>query len=196
MKKIQIQEEYLERIVEGEIICPVCGQEARNGVLCDSCSKHENASSIEKLLAGYFEAKRGHKASVKNVERQVLDSAFASSWVDNSAQLRFPKDPAIDPYLRVEKKLNGLKGFVEVFIFGADKDQIGQRVAGIVELKQKKTKFGLVPYIRMQVVQGVDTAYTLAFNSENFSPDLFTRKCSYRIGKGEFSYTVGFEKVG
>lgn len=196
MKKIQIQEEYLERIVNGEIICPICGQEAKNGVLCHSCERHENAGQIEKLLAGYFEAKRGHQASVKNVKREVLDTAFGSIVVDESAQLMFPKDPAVDPYLRVEKKLNGHKGFVEIFIFGADKDQIGQRVSGVIDLKEKKTKFGLVPYIRMQVVQGVDTAYTLAFNSKKFSSNLFTRSCSYRIGKGKFLYTVGFEKAG
>lgn len=196
MEKLQLREEYLEKILTGEVVCPFCGQEVKNGVVCDDCAKNLNdTKAIEKILLAYVKAKDGHDAALSGgINRNTICSQIGTWRIPKNAKLMFPKNQAVNPYLASRKYHEG-GGYIEIFFFGANADQVGQEVTGIVELKEKEFRPGVfIPYIRVQVIPGVKSDVVLSFNTD-FEPDLPQRGYSYRIGKNDINFTVGFKKA-
>jgi hypothetical protein len=90
-------------------------------------------------------------------------------------------------------------GHIKMFIFGATKADIGQTLTGIVEMKVKKEDFGNeVPYLRTQVVPGVESTVNVSFvgTSPELPRKLWQSSLTRANGeKCDLFFTVGYKPI-
>lgn len=122
-------------------MCPVCGESKTSGAMvCKGC-RHKlgdkATAAAEGTMRAIKSAQVGHKNALKtgNKRSVIRGGILASFRVPGNAEY-VPASGKIESYVKVIIGVRG--GYIEIFIFGASKEDIGSEITVIVELKTKE----------------------------------------------------------
>lgn len=138
--------------------CPVCGgNKTEKAMTCRNCISRigrKATEAMKEVIDASAKARAGHEAAVvssEDVSRAIFQPAilaqfklpFRAKYVTNTP-------PGIEPYFHYGMEIE--KGFCNISLFGAGKDDLGQIITGLVEVKRRKNDELSVPYVRIQKV--------------------------------------------
>jgi len=141
--------------------CPVCGEEkTKRAKTCLTCFRKlgpKGTHSVNAVAEAIAQAVEGHQAAISTrnpFPRDVVwGPVLAQIRVDKNAICHIPQN-GITSYLDCDKSVPG--GFISLYVFGANENQKGMTITGLVELKIKEHRPGKrIHYLRAQAVAGV-----------------------------------------
>jgi hypothetical protein len=137
--------------------CPVCGgNKTERAMTCRPCISRIGRAATEavkQVIAASEAARAGHEAAVAsdtNVSRQILQPAILAQFKLPFRAKFVPATGAIDSYFHFGMEIE--QGFCNLSIFGVNRDDRGQILTGLVEVKRRKAEGLSVPYMRIQRV--------------------------------------------
>lgn len=136
--------------------CPVCGgQKTEKARTCRSCYEKIGLTatrSIDEIVDTILAAAEAHKAAnAGNVRRDIVfGPVLAQIRINENAKMVYPDKVGIAAFLSMPKAVSG--GLLNLYVFSANKDDIGKEITAMVELKTKLVKNGLVHYLRAEKV--------------------------------------------